>query len=152
MVNIGGLTSHTATTASNSFLWLIPQNTQAQDKLPFNDCSEFVDWLAGLANDTAQRNSRLNMLGAAAGLGARMMYIARFQYDSYSTNGFSGFRDELTRGGQNRGVYTHVIGNAGAVLAGSSAIIAGNHLKDMAQSKWEMSVKEQKGRRNRLEI
>jgi len=29
-----------------------------------------------------------------------------------------------------------VIGNAGAVLAGSTGIIAANHLKDWAQTKW----------------
>ena len=45
-----------------------------------------------------------------------MMHTARFEYERYGHNGYEGFKGELTAGGQNEEVYTHVLGMAGATV------------------------------------
>ena len=65
-----------------------------------------------------------------------MMYTARFEYERYGHNGYEGFKDELTAGGQNSEVYPHVLGIAGATVIGNpvgDSIATANHIKDRWQ-------------------
>jgi hypothetical protein len=76
-------------------------------------------------------------------LGAKMMDIALNKYDSYSNNGTAGFKEKLVGGTteeyrQGVGVYSHVIGVAGATLWGGYSgdlIVIGKHLQDVYQTK-----------------
>jgi hypothetical protein len=118
---------------------------QPQDPLPFNNCKEFVNYLVGLGQEAfnAVRGpsmaDRLSNAGdVARRLGSSMIYTARFEYARHINNGADGFKDKLTRpGNQGSGVYAHILGLAGAVLMGHpfSGIIGGAQVaKDIYDS------------------
>ncbi|HEX8265314.1 MAG TPA: hypothetical protein VF596_07795, partial [Pyrinomonadaceae bacterium] len=101
----------------------------AEDKLPFNSCAEFVNYLAGLATsvvkDVENRNLKGKALRAATTkLGIQLMSTAYFEYDKHSkSNGYAGFKDNLVKSGegtpggaQGANVYGHLLGFAGAYL------------------------------------
>jgi hypothetical protein len=115
----------------------------ADDKLPFNNCAQFVDYLAGLATGILNssingRKTGLNIADATAVLGAEMMKTAQFSKPSYMSNGYDGMKDDLVRWGggggkyskgsdgpQGAGAYGHVMAYAGAYLNGVLGTIAG---------------------------
>lgn len=127
-----------------------PQNTQ--DKLPFNSCEEFVNWLSDLVAKVMSAASGnphtavLRQRNAAILLGHGLAEIAYFNYDRYIKNEYEGFKDELVDAGegspegkQGAGVYGHVLFGAGETLAGKVdpvGLVAfhANRFKDWAQA------------------
>jgi RHS repeat-associated protein len=102
-----------------------------KDALPFDNCNQFVDYLAGLAADSLKNITdssaeyTSNAGAAASGLGRRMIRLAQFGYERHIHNKADGFRDELVKAGlgqpggeQGPGVYGHILGQAGAFLDG----------------------------------
>jgi hypothetical protein len=112
--------------------------------LPFDSCSEFVNYLVGLATEALKSVQDPTMLElgnasfVAENLGASMMHTARFQYERHIHNRFDGFKSLLVDpGGQGAGVYGHILGVGGATLLGGLGgflIVQGNSLKDRYQA------------------
>jgi hypothetical protein len=69
-----------------------------------------------ISTEAARRASRTistsGLNAITTHLGTSMMHTARFEYERYGHNGYDGFKPELTAGGQNAEVYTHVLGTA----------------------------------------
>ncbi len=97
---------------------MLPQNPTPQDPLPFKNCAEFVDYLAGLAADALKNvtDPRMTMRGNAAfvagNLGVAMMSTTFFGYERHINNKAEGFKDKLVAGGQGAGVYGHILGTS----------------------------------------
>jgi len=115
------------------------QAAQNPGRLPFNSCDEFVSYLVKLADEAAK-----NVLGglnpsthytAKNTLGDAMMRTAFFGYETHIHNGYEGFKPELTAHPQNAGIYGHILGIAGAYLAGPATwpIGAASDLIDRVQ-------------------
>jgi RHS repeat-associated protein len=97
-----------------------------EDKLPFNSCAEFVDYLVGLAVKMGQKAAGAK--SKAKTLGKGLMYTAYFEYDRHSKNGYEGFKGGLVNAGaevnnpQGGNVYAHILAFAGAYLDSSNAL------------------------------
>jgi YD repeat-containing protein len=128
-----------------------PQNPPAtQERLPFNSCEEFVNWLVDSAG-TARRwmaNGRHRSAFIAARIyGSDLAEIAYFGYERHIHNDFEGFKSELVDAGagspegrQGAGVYGHILFSAGTMLIqksgdpGGWVAHQGNSLKDWYQA------------------
>ncbi|MGI8838873.1 MAG: RHS repeat domain-containing protein [Pyrinomonadaceae bacterium] len=137
-----------------------PETTQnptpaptSQDRLPFNSCEQFVNWLSDLATGVL---IQAHLSGAphnstAKSFGASLINIAYFGYESHIHNGDAGFKSELVDAGkgspegrQGSGVYGHIFFGAGATLYGRAdpvgwAAYHANRLKDWAQGNSQYS-------------
>ena len=130
---------------------LAPQDTDGpQERLPFNTCAEFVDYLVAYAtkalNLVVESQTVNNLPQVATTVGTGMMSTAYFGYETHIHNGYDGFKDELTSAGrgtaageQGAGVYGHIFFAGGAWIfakgnpAGYAAYIA-NSGKDWLQA------------------
>ncbi len=99
-----------------------PTTTPTQDPSPsYNNCYQFVQYLVNLAtgvplNSPSSRQNRQQNRAAVRNLGARLVREAR-DY-GFINNLSEGFKDTLTGGFQNAGVYGHVLLQAGEYLVG----------------------------------
>ncbi|MCA1568077.1 MAG: S8 family serine peptidase [Acidobacteria bacterium] len=98
-------------------------NTENQEPLPFDSCTEFVNYLVNSAIEASKQV--LYNSSKATFLGGRMMDLAFNGYARHINNGFSGFKEELISGGQGAGVYGHILGQGGAKLVGWQGMIFG---------------------------
>ena len=115
-----------------------PEPEPQEERLPFETCEEFVNYLVNQATGALQNVvdglTVNNHSQVAQALGAGMMHTAFFGYERHINNGAErfangtdGFRRELTANGQNGGVFGHVLGIGGAVLAGTIGMAVGVH-------------------------
>jgi RHS repeat-associated protein len=84
-----------------------PQNTRTQ-----TDCERFVDQLVIIAKHAGETMPTHALAG-------RTMLHAAGRYVNGNA-GVTGFKQKFTSGGQEGGVYLHVLGHAGATLVGNS--------------------------------
>lgn len=117
-----------------------PNNSDDPPPLPFNSCSEFVDWLIGQAKSNTA--NIINKKSRASWLGTNLMTLAYFGYDRHINNGYDGFKGILTapgtgteEGAQGAGVYGHILGMSGAYLTETIGGVIGtvNSLIDRTQ-------------------
>jgi hypothetical protein len=124
-----------------------PQNT---GRLPFNNCDEFVRWLAdgaAIATQWMASGQHRSKYIAARIWGSDLGEIAFFGYERHIHNGFEGFKSELVDAGagsaqdrQGAGVYGHILFSAGTLLIQKSGdpggwfAHQGNRVKDWAQA------------------
>jgi hypothetical protein len=112
------------------------------DKLPFNSCREFANWIAEWISIPPFGVGRTRRDRATLA-GMDLMSFALDRYEDHINNGFAGFKPELVnagvgtaRGEQGAGVYGHLLGQAGAYLYGGisgNAIAYGADIYDRVQ-------------------
>jgi RHS repeat-associated protein len=120
-----------------------------EDRLPFNTCDEFVNWLSELTTQSeilmGVRHSNVNF--SAKGFGTALAATAYYGYEKHIHNDFEGFKGELVNAGdgtkegkQGAGVYGHILFSSGAELVAKAGFAEGaaayhaNRLKDWGQA------------------
>ena len=104
-------------------LSFVPQNT-SQEQNPYDNCYQFVDYLVGLASSLDLRSphtreGKLHNEAAGSGFGTTLLKETyNYKYISY---GSEGFKDKLTAGWQDAGVYGHVLLQSGSYIWGYGA-------------------------------
>lgn len=68
------------------------------DKLPFDNCTDFVKYLSGLLK--VAPNKPTHSLQNAAVVGSNMMHLAYTRYNDHINNGFDGFKASLVGSGK----------------------------------------------------
>ena len=98
----------------------IPQ-AQQQNNPPRSDCGRFVDDLVASV-ESINRQSPESYDRRRGIAGNSLLLRARRYARELGTNTVDGFQRDLTRDGQNDGVYQHVLGHAAATIVGGSEL------------------------------
>jgi RHS repeat-associated protein len=126
-----------------------PEPQRPADALPFDNCDQFVRWLAEMATRVSitMGLNRSSRIWTAKLWGTELAAFAYSGYERHIHNGSEGFKGELVDAGegtpegrQGAGVYGHILFSSGARLVERAgylegwAAYQGNRLKDWGQA------------------